>query len=67
MTSTAKTAAAGKAEPNKHGVTWATSKSGGLSIAVGADEEFMGQMEVQVWARPGERSRAKFPGENARV
>lgn len=35
-----------KAQPNAHGVTWATSRTGRISIAVGPDEPG----GVRVWA-----------------
>lgn len=39
-----------KAQTNEYGVTWATSKSGRLSIAVGPDNDIAGQPVVRVWA-----------------
>jgi hypothetical protein len=44
-----------KAQPNEHGVTWATSRSGELQIAVGPDKPVRhtlpdGEHQVQVWA-----------------
>jgi hypothetical protein len=39
-----------KAQPLENGVTWADSKSGKLSIAVGPDRELLRGNVIRVWA-----------------